>query len=109
GLVLRGNTVDGPGSNGLYVLQTSGVLVDGNDVRNAGERGILLVNTSGAYVRNNLVADSGEWGIQLNNASTEPLSLGNVVAFNTVARNGGSPATIDGGIRFQNATGEIRD
>jgi len=59
---------------------------------------------------NNLVTDSGEWGIHVDNGDPPPPAAidGNVVAFNTVYGNGHGAAGT-GGIRFQNATGEIRD
>ncbi|MBY0275801.1 right-handed parallel beta-helix repeat-containing protein, partial [Candidatus Binatia bacterium] len=108
GLVVRSATITSPGSNGIYLIDSSGVLVDDNVVRDAGARGIYLERTGDAYVRNNLVARSGEWGVQLNSANA-PLALDNVIAFNTVVGNGIDPGSIDGGIRLQNAIGEVRD
>jgi parallel beta-helix repeat protein len=102
GLQVRGANLSAIVSNGVMVLDTSDVLVENSRIDGAGSRGILLERSGLAYVRNNLVTGSGEWGIHFDSESA-PLSQDNVVAFNTVVDSG------LGGIRFQNATGEIRD
>ena len=87
-LVVRGSSVTGPASNGIYVIDTTGVLVD--DKRGAQRRRarhLPRAHRRGIAVRNNPVAGCGEWGIQLNSA-TGAVALANEVAFNTVVGNG---------------------
>lgn len=107
GVVIRDCTISGPSSNGLMIVNTTGATLENNRVDAAGSRGILLDATDQAYVRNNGVTSSGGWGIQFDSNGEPTTSADNVVAFNTVYDSGASSAA--GGIRFQNATGEIRD
>ncbi|MEW6269351.1 MAG: right-handed parallel beta-helix repeat-containing protein, partial [Thermodesulfobacteriota bacterium] len=109
GVVIRGCVARGQFGNGIMVVETRRALVDGNRVQDAGLQGILVKRSERSYVRNNLVVGSGEWGIHLDNGDPPlPRTINrNVVAFNTVYGNGRGAVT--GGIRFQRATGEIRD
>lgn len=111
GLVVRGIRANGPSANGLFLVAADEAVVDSNRVVDAGGQGILVKRSQRSYVRNNAVIRSGEWGIHVDDGDAPlPASLdGHVVAFNTVYLAGGSPATTTGGIRFQNASGEIRD
>ncbi len=92
------------------VVATAGFTIEGSIAASAGSRGIFVDHASEAYLRSNLVYDNGEWGIDFENTNASdpqpPLSTGNVVAFNTVAYNGGASG---GGIRLTNAIGEVRD
>jgi len=109
GVIVRGCTVREPAANGIMIVETKRALVDGNRVESTGSQGIVLKRSERSYVRNNLVAWSGDWGIHVDNGDPPlPRSLaGNVVAFNTV--HGGGRLLSSGGIRFQQARGEIRD
>ena len=112
GLAIRSCTASGQTAGGFTVVATSGVIIENSVAAATGARGIHLDHSGSAYVRNNLVYGPSEWGIDFENADdgdpmTPPLSTGNVVAFNTVARGGGAAGT--GGIRLKNAIGEVRD
>ena len=111
GLRIRGCKSIAAQFNGFTVEQTSGVTIESSVAASAGSRGILIDHTSEAYLRSNLVYGAGEWGIDLENTNASepqpPLSMGNVVAFNTVAFNGGGAG--EGGLRLKNAVGQIRD
>lgn len=106
GITVRDAQLSGQSANGLMVDETTGVTLENSRINGAGQRGVLLKDTDQAYVRNNGVANSGEWGIEFNAAGLVA-SPGNVVAFNTVYGSGAIQNA--GGIRFQNASGEIRD
>ena len=94
--------------NGIRVNVGSGVIVENSIVKNTDQQGILFKDSTNAFVNNNLVIGGGEWGIHLDNGSETGTSIDNIVAFNTVVRSGYQLAG-GGGIRFQTATGEIRD
>ena len=106
GLDLRDCDVSNSQNNGIMVVQTTGATIQSCTVDTAGERGVLLEESSQVYLRNNVVSSSGEWGIHFD-SEDKPVSTNNVVAFNTVY--GSGVVSNGGGIRFQNATGEIRD
>src|SRR5581483_3467333 len=109
-LSVRGCTFSGQSSNGILTSDSNDVVIDSNRVSGAPVEGITVKGSAGSYVRNNLVRGSGEWGIHIDNGDppAPPAIDGHVVAFNTVYGNGLTSGTA-GGIRFQNATGEIRD
>ena len=93
-------------SHALHIIDAAGIVLDTNRIEDAGSRGMYLRRTQSAYLRNNLVVRSDDWGIHIDSNEADT-SVGNRLAFNTVARNGlDSPS---GGIRLQNAIGEIRD
>jgi len=94
-------------TNGIRVRNGQNVTVDSNVVTDAVQSGILFRLGTMNYARNNLVLGSGEWGVHFDNGGAVAQSTGNVAAFNTVHDSGTTAA--QGGIRFQKATGEIRD
>ncbi|MDG2306155.1 MAG: right-handed parallel beta-helix repeat-containing protein, partial [Candidatus Binatia bacterium] len=104
GLIVRNCQLSGQTNNGIMIVDTTGATIENNRIDTASQRGIFLDDTDQAYVRNNGVTNSGEWGIHFD-AAGGPVSANNVVAFNTVYASGAS----GGGIRFQHATGEIRE
>ncbi|MBY0274023.1 right-handed parallel beta-helix repeat-containing protein, partial [Candidatus Binatia bacterium] len=110
GTLIRGCTTRGQSGNGIFVVQSDGVTIDDNRVADAGGQGIVVKRAGQAYVRNNLVTRAGDWGIQVDNGDTPlpPVTGGHVLAFNTVY-GCGRTAPASGGVRLQNATGEIRD
>jgi hypothetical protein len=109
-LTIRNCVVVGTASDGISVLDTTSVLIEGTRAISSGGAGILLERTGGAYLRSNLIYDSDGWGVEIDNSNPSdpqpPVAAGNVLAFNTIAFNGG---TSGGGARFHNATGEVRD
>src|SRR5262249_43867555 len=111
GISVRRCTASGQSANGIMIVQSDRAVIDGTRVTAPGGQGIVVKQSGNAYVQNNLVTGSGEWGIQVDNGDTPlpPVTGGNIVAFNTVSANGQAAGSTTGGIRFQNATGEIRD
>jgi len=107
-LVVRGCTMTGQAQNALSIARVDGATIDGNAISGATERGMRIQATSNVYVRNNLVVGNGTWGIQFTNEVSDPLSTGNVIAFNTVVGNGAGPSA-GGGLQLQKTTGEVRD
>lgn len=107
GLLIQGCDFSSQTANAIRTVATSGAVIDDNVTDGAGGTAILLDSTDTAYVRNNLVTDAGEWGIHLDNGDEVGGATDNIVAFNTVYGAGQSSSA--GGIRFENATGEIRD
>ena len=94
-------------TDGIQVRDGLNVTVEDSVVRGAAGQGIVLKRVVDSYVRNNLVHGCSDWGISLDNtdaagAATPPVSTGNIAAFNTVYGN-------NRGLRFVNASGEIRD
>ena len=108
-LIVRDCQVSGGSQNGVHITHSDDVRIENSDVAGHGSRGIFILGGQRAYLRNNLVTHNGEWGIEIDggNATLVPPTAGHLVAFNTVSDNGSS--TTNGGIRFENATGEIRD
>ncbi len=107
GLVVRDCETTGQSANGVMIVDTTGATIESSRADGAGGRGIYLQRSSQIYVRNNLVTDSDDWGIHFD-AAGATTATDNVVAFNTVSGNG-LIAVGSGGVRFENATGEIRD
>ena len=111
GIRIRSCKAIGQSFNGFTVEQTSGLTIESSVSASAGSRGIFVDHASEAYLRNNLVYAAGEWGIDFENTNASepqpPLSMGNVVAFNTIAFNG--DAAGEGGLRLKNAVAQIRD
>ncbi|MEO2169137.1 MAG: right-handed parallel beta-helix repeat-containing protein, partial [bacterium] len=108
-LVVRECQVNGASQNGLHLSNSDDARIENSEFADQGSRGIFILGGRGAYLRNNLVTGNAEWGIEIDggDAALAPPSAGHLVAFNTVSDNGSSAT--NGGIRFENATGEIRD
>lgn len=117
GITLRNLQIEGlPNAplrfDAITVRQGQGIVIENNQIFGAGDRGIQLRLTSHSTVRNNLItggslADGASWAIDFENdpnstAFPPPLSIGNLIVFNTVVGN-------RQGIRLNNAEGEIRD
>ncbi|MEO2169674.1 MAG: right-handed parallel beta-helix repeat-containing protein, partial [bacterium] len=102
-------------TNGIRLNNTFDAIVDSCVVRGAAQTGIAVLSdeiaaASGGgrnYLRNNLVTGSGEWGIHIDSEAPAPVSSGHLVAFNTLYGNGTTGG--QGGLRLQNAIGELRD
>ena len=110
GIALRDGDFSDSDSDAILLVDAAGALVDGNRVDGAGAGGIVIDGAYGAYVHNNRIGSIGDWGISIGNpTSPSPARLdGNVVAFNTVWQ-AGLASSSAGGVRFENASGEIRD
>ena len=108
-LKLRGLIIQNAQANGIHIHHSDDVLIENSEVRDPGSRGIFVVGGGSAYVRNNLVVGAGEWGVEIDgdDRDTFPPSEGHLVAFNTIVDNG--TLQTHGGLRFENARGEIRD
>ena len=107
---VRDCTVVGTTSDGLVLLDSSSVVIEASRVVSSNGEGMRIERTSDLYLRSNLVYDNTGWGIELDNSSTSdpqpPLSTGNIVAFNTLAYNGGAGG---GGLRIHNTNADVRD
>jgi len=109
-LVLRNLRVEPPAggaiaTNGIQVRDAERVTVENSVVTGALQQGILLKRVSRGYVRNNLVhGQKNDWGISIDGDSPNRYAPAteNIAAFNTVYGN-------QSGLRFRNASGEIRD
>ena len=109
-LTVRGCTLEGQSGNGIFVVQSDHATIDDNRVANAAAQGIVVKRAGFAWLRNNLVTRTGDWGIHVDNGDTPlpPVTGGHVLAFNTVY-GCGHAGTGSGGMRLQNAAGELRD
>jgi hypothetical protein len=74
GLLIRGNTIEDSGTEGMYLSEVADSLIEGNTIRRAGAsgadltHGIYLANagSKGTTLRGNVISGSGTAGIHFN-------------------------------------------
>ncbi len=105
---LRGITSAGALANGIHVTSSDDVVVENSTLTGAGSRGVLVEQSQRSYLRNLLVVAPGEWGVSIETPAELAPSAGHVLAFLTLVEPR-SPGASGGGLRLQNALGEVRD
>lgn len=82
---VTGNILDGANKNGIYITDSSGVIVTDNWIRNVSFNGIQINNSKGVIADGNRITNAGQSGdnaydgIALTGSSTDNRVIGNVV------------------------------
>ncbi|MEM9468887.1 MAG: right-handed parallel beta-helix repeat-containing protein [Pseudomonadota bacterium] len=66
---ISGNEVERTGDNGIFVDDSSFVLVDNNDVTRVDGNGIQVINSFSADITDNRISDTGDDGIDVENSA----------------------------------------
>jgi nitrous oxidase accessory protein NosD len=107
GLIIRGNTIQDSGTEGMYLSEVADSLVEGNTITGAGAsgadrtHGIYLANagSKGTTLRGNVISGSGTAGIHFNgdlSVGGDGIISGLVVEENVIFDNGQNGLNLDG-------------